>query len=185
MLVLLVSAASALVLVGERPPGASLARPRTDAPRIDTHRHAAELRDRGFTVITDAGLAGIADAKAACNAEFARLQDGVARLGLDPVEDKYAFAEIATRHRKRWGFQPSDPSAWTQLVTAAVGVASPVIEELHALEPHADDGLPGLTGWTRHALPSRPALQQVDAIVSAPGAKAQRFHADAGARHLA
>ena len=126
-------------------------------------------------------------ANTACSAEFSRLQGDIARLGIDPIEDKYAFAEIATRHRLRWGFQPQSPSAWTQLVDAAVDVASPVIEEVHRLPPNPDDVpnvLPELTGWTRHLLPSRPVVEHVDAIISQPGAKAQGFHPDAGDTHF-
>lgn len=159
---------------------------RVAPPIIDARRHAVELRDRGFTVLADAGLAAEAVAKArdACSAELACLHRDVARLGIDPVDEKYAFAEIATRHRLRWGLQPQGASAWTGLVDAAVGVAAPVIEELHTLAPSPDDSL-GLTGWTRHLLDARPRLHAVDAIVSRPGAKAQGFHADAGRRHLA
>lgn len=148
-------------------------------------RHAIELRDKGFTVIPDAGLdpALVADARAACSSEFDMLQGGVSELGLDPVYDKYAFSEIATRHRRRWNFQPTKPSAWTRLVDAAVDVATPVVSELHALPPHPDDSVPSVA-WMHRLLPAKPAVEQIDAIVSTPGAAAQKFHADAGADHL-
>ena len=154
------------------------------------HRHAMELRNQGFTVIQSAGLhAGslIPNARVSCSQEFAGLQNSVANVGLDPIEDKYAFAEIATRHRLRWGFQPLEPSAWTQLLDEAVVAATPVIEELHRLPPHPDDmarPLPQLTSWLRHLFPSTPSVVHVDAIVSTLGAKAQNFHPDAGDTHI-
>ena len=107
-------------------------------------RHAIELRDRGFTVVdaSEAALsqALVADAQTACSSEFSRLLDGVEKLGIDPDEELFAFSEITTRHRKRYGFQPQTPSAWTRYVEAAVGsVATPVIEALHELPPHPED----------------------------------------------
>jgi hypothetical protein len=155
-------------------------------------RHALELRDKGFTVVDvdEAGLDGtlVADAAVASASELSRLLLGVERMGLNPDEDVFAFREIATRHRKRYGFQPQTPSAWTRYVEAAVdSVATPVIEAMHGLPPHPEDmpeQAPQLTGWARHLLPSRPVIEHMDCIVSRTGAKAQGFHPDAGDTHI-
>ena len=152
-------------------------------PLLSTRQHALELRDRGYTVIPDAGLHPqlIADAKAACLAEHEQLLDGVAQLGIDAIADKYAFAEIDKRHRLRWALKPSAPSAWTSAVDEAVAVASAVIEEVHMLPPHPDDSD---AAWTRHLpLPTRAEVLDRGAILSAPGAAAQTFHADSGRLH--
>jgi hypothetical protein len=155
-------------------------------------RHAIELRDKGFTVVDASeaalGQALVADAQTACSSEFSRLLDGVEKLGIDPDEELFAFSEITTRHRGRYGFQPQTPSAWTRYVEAAVGsVATPVIEALHELPPHPEDmpeQAPYLTAWARHLTPSRPVIEHIDCIVSRPGAKAQGFHPDAGDTHV-
>ena len=70
-------------------------------------RHALELRDRGYTVIADAGLDPtlVADAKVACAAALSRSLDMIDAIGLDAMEDSYAFAEIDKRHRLRWSLQ--------------------------------------------------------------------------------
>jgi hypothetical protein len=151
-------------------------------------RHAVELRDRGFTVIEDAGIspALVADSRSACTAEFSRLLEGVRTLGIEE-DEMYAFCELATRQRRRWSFQPQQPSAWTRLVDEAVAAAAPVIERVHTLPPHPED-VPEkgavLTGWARHLLPATPTLEQVDAIISRPGCAAQTFHPDAGDTHF-
>ena len=156
-------------------------------PRLSTrqHRqHAIELRDRGYTVIPDAGIdpSLIVDAKAACLAEHEWLLEGVAELGIDAVADKYAFAEIDKRHRLRWALKPSrGPSAWTRAVDEAVQVAADVIEEVHRQPAHPDDSD---AVWTRHLpLPTRAEVLDTGAILSAPGAAAQTFHADSGKLH--
>ena len=152
----------------------------------EIHRHAVELRDRGFTVIRDSGLdrAAVRDATVACSAEFSRLHAMVEELGIDPVEDSYAFEELDKRHRLRWSFKPSfGRSDWTRLVDAGVPVAAEVIEHLHTLPPHPEDSL-AVGALTRRLLPAAPTVGHVGAIVSRPGAKAQTFHADAGDRHL-
>jgi ectoine hydroxylase-related dioxygenase (phytanoyl-CoA dioxygenase family) len=152
--------------------------------------HAMELQCKGFTVVSDAGLEEdlIADAKVSCSAEFARMRVDLARLGIDADADLFAFREIVSRHRKRFGFQPQAPSAWTRLVEeAATAVAAPIIETLHSLAPHPDDvpaQAPELTSWARHLLPAQPVLEHVDCIVSQLGAKAQNFHPDAGDTHI-
>lgn len=154
-------------------------------PPAELRRHAVELRDRGFTVLPKTGIDGslVEAARTACSGEFAGLQNGVAQLGMDP-SGKYAFSEIVTRHRLRWSFRPQGPSAWTELLDQAVKAASPVIEETHTLPPHPDDHFsPAVAGITRQLVPSRPTIDHVDAIVSKPGAAAQRFHADSGVAH--
>lgn len=147
--------------------------------------HALELRNRGFTVVPDAGLsaAQIEKARAACSAELAKCLHAVEAVGLHPAEDAYAFSEIARRHRLRWCLRPSKPSAWTSLLDDAVRAASPILDACAQLPPHPDDATP-LAGLTRHLLPSRPVVEEVGAILSRPGAKAQTFHADAGASHI-
>ena len=146
-------------------------------------RHAVELRNRGYTVIRDAGLASLIDkARKACADEFASLQDAVSQLGIDR-DDLYAFAEIETRHRLRTCFRPSSPSAWTELVDTAVGASTPIIELLQTLPPHPDDSVAG-DNLVRQLVPTRPTIDQVDVLLSQPGCKAQKFHADAGVTHL-
>ena len=169
-------------------------RPCRDASRSSVFwkRRAIELRDKGFTVIPDAGItvAQIAEANAALAAEFNQLHGMPEELGLCPTDDSYAFAEIDKRHRLRWSLQPQGQSAsspnWSTLnalVEAAFPTGAAVIEELHKLPPHPDDD-GGFTSWTRHLLPSQPEVGHVGAILSRPGARAQRFHADAGDRLL-
>jgi len=158
-------------------------------PSATARRHAVALRDQGFTVIDDWGAdpSLVAEAKAACSSELAHLLELAASLGIDPVEDKFAFSEISVRHKLRYCFRPSGSSAWTRLLKMAAASAAPVIEELHRLPPNPDDVpafLPELTGWTNNLLPAKPTLQEVDAIVSLPGAAAQRFHIDAGEAHF-
>jgi hypothetical protein len=153
-------------------------------PRLSTRQHAIELRDRGYTVIPDAGINPtlIADARAACLAEHEWLLEGVAELGIDTVADKYAFAEIDKRHRLRWALKPSrGPSAWTRAVDEATTVAAAVIEAVHRQPAHPDDSD---AVWTRHLpLPTRAEVLDKGAILSAPGAAAQTFHADSGKLH--
>jgi hypothetical protein len=154
--------------------------------------HARELRDRGFTVVPDAGLdvERIDKARLDCSATFERCLDGVARLGVNPVEQAYFFSEISTRHRLRWEMRPSDsqPSAWTELVDDAVAsVASPIIKQLCTMPQNADDEstLPQpLRGVVGQLIPKRPSISMRGAIVSRPGAMAQRFHADADDAHF-
>ena len=148
--------------------------------------HARELRIQGFTVIPDAGLdpATVDKAHATMTSEFARHLASIEQLGLDPQEDKYAFQEIATRHRKRWCLRPTRPSAWTSLLDDAVRAVTPIIESCSSSFPHADDGSP-LTSLTRYTpLFTRPRVEEIGAILSADGARAQTFHADAGPAHI-
>ena len=164
---------------------------------INLRHHATELRDRGYTVIPDAGISAdlVKDARFAVASEFSRLLDNLEELGIDPVESSYAFKELDKRHANRWSVRPTQAeSAWTRLVDSAVAAASPVVEALHAeLPPSADDGLlPEFTspmarsvlGGASRLLPSTPKVDQIGAIVSRPGAGPQRFHADAGDTHL-
>jgi hypothetical protein len=147
-------------------------------------QHAISLRDRGFTVIHDAGLDAttVAEARAACGAELASLHNGLQKLGIDPENDLYSFSEIDRRHRKRFGIRPS--GRWSQVLASAVNdVASPVISMTHELPVNPDDALTS-TAWTRGLVPPRPVCHETGAIISQPGALAQKFHADAGNTHL-
>ena len=93
-------------------------------------RHATELRDRGYTVIPDAGISAdlVKDARFAVASEFSRLLDNLEELGIDPVESSYAFKELDKRHANRWSVRPTQAeSAWTRLVDSAVAAASPVV----------------------------------------------------------
>lgn len=149
-------------------------------------KHALELRQQGYTVVPDAGLSLdlVQRARTACSAELARCLDAVEELGLDAAEDTYAFAEVARRHRLRWSMSPSKFSAWTSLLDDAVQAASPILDACAQLPPHPDDSQSPLTPLTQFMLPSTPTIEEVDAIVSRPGAKAQIFHADAGSTHI-
>jgi hypothetical protein len=154
---------------------------------VSIDQHARNLRNLGYTVVEDAGLPRtlVDEARRASGAEFEQHLEAVSELGLDPFEDTYAFKELSTRHKRRWNLRPNEASAWTRLVDSAVHAASPVIEACVQLPPHADDDAdPSLSALTRHLLPSRPSVDAMGAILSAPGAKAQRFHADAGETHL-
>ena len=127
----------------------------------------------------------VEEARHSCNTTFERLMNGVSEIGIDPTEQAYRFAEIAARHRLRWDIRPSGPSPWTHVVDEGVSAVLPIIERLHALPPHPDDGwFAGLTSAMRHFLPVHPVIDQRGAIMSLPGAKAQRFHADAPDTHF-
>ena len=64
-------------------------------PRLSTRQHAIELRDRGYTVIPDAGInpSLIAEARAACLAEHEWLLKGVAEFGIDTVAVTAAWSK--------------------------------------------------------------------------------------------
>ena len=115
------------------------------SPPLNLRHHATDLRDRGYTVIPDAGISAdlVKDARFAVASEFSRLLDNLEELGIDPVESSYAFKELDKRHANRWSVRPTQAeSAWTRLVDSAVAAASPVVETMHAeLPPSADDGL--------------------------------------------
>ena len=67
-------------------------------------RHAASLRDRGFTVlpapIIDTAL--IARLSATTTARLDSLLDRVEAKGCDPLEQQYLFREICARQSMRW-----------------------------------------------------------------------------------
>ena len=157
-------------------------------PQAYQLRHAAQLRDRGYTVVRTASLQPelISAANDECSYSLARLLDGVEALGLDVMEQKYLFSEVTTRHRLRWDFRPERAVAFNQLVQqAASEIAVPIIKTMHTLPPNLNDGwLPRLTGATRFLLPATPLVAMTGAIISQPGAKAQRFHADAADTHF-
>ena len=158
-----------------------IATPTARSP-IATAHHANQLRTLGYTVIPDAGISHLVDAaRDSCSLEFSESLSQIASLGMDPQEDKYAFAEIATRHKLRWCLRPADDNSdWNTLIDAAVAAATPVIEECTRLPPHPDDS----AGLFHLPLPAAPKVVDRGAIVSKPGAKAQIFHADAGETHL-
>ena len=149
--------------------------------------HAIELRDRGFTVVPNAGLSPtlIGNARAAVDRDFSALQSAATTVGLDSTGQNYLFAEFATRHQFRFDLRPCvKQSAWTSLAKDATSAASPIIEFVHtSLPPHPDDSEP-LLALSRHLVPAQPTLDQIGAILSQPGAAAQRFHADADDTHF-
>ena len=149
-------------------------------------RHATELRDRGFCVIPHVGIsaAQVEAAQADCMHTWRKLTGAVAAIGIEPEGQDYDFAEINTRHRHRWDYRPTRPGAWTQLIDEAVAAASPVVEAVHmSLALNPQDGLPLVSAITRNAASGTPRIDQVGAILSRPGAQAQRFHQDADAGH--
>ena len=149
--------------------------------------HAVQLRDRGYTIVrTDVCPELIASARVECSSELGRLLDGVSTLGLDPIEQKYLFSEVTTRHRLRWDFRPEGSSSFDALVRQSTYAAAPIIHALHhELPPNPMDGwLPAVTHKTRFLAPAAPSVQMTGAIISRPGAKAQRFHADAPDTHF-
>ena len=70
--------------------------------------HAIELRDRGFTVVPNAGLSPtlIGNARAAVDRDFSALQSAATTVGLDSTGQSYLFAEFATRHQFRFDLRP-------------------------------------------------------------------------------
>ena len=63
------------------------------SPSINLHRHATRLRDRGYTVIPDAGISAdlVKDARAAVASEFSRLLDNLEELGIDAVDSSFTL----------------------------------------------------------------------------------------------
>lgn len=154
---------------------------------FSTFRHATNLRDKGFTILrTDISPEIIASARDECSNELARLLDGISALGLDPFEQHYRFSEVTTRHRMRWDFRPEGADSFEKLVQQGVNAALPIIRTMHEdLPPNPTDGwLPQITANTRFLAPAEPSVAMTGAIISRPGAKAQRFHADAQDTHF-
>ena len=104
----------------------------------------------------------------------------VPRFGCDPLEQNYNFAEICHRSRKRWDMRvPGE--AVSALTSAAVQASLPVILGLDRLPLHPDEGRLPLA---RRLPAGKPRTLMTGAIVSQPGARAQRFHTDADGGHL-
>ena len=105
----------------------------------------------------------------------------VPRFGCDPLEQNYNFAEICHRSRKRWDMRvPGE--AVSALTSTAVQASLPVILGLDRLPLHPDEGRLPLA---RRLPAGKPRTLMTGAIVSQPGARAQRFHTDADGGHLA
>ena len=105
----------------------------------------------------------------------------VPRFGCDPLEQNYNFAEICHRSRKRWDMRvPGE--AVSALTSAAVQASLPVILGLDRLPLHPDEGRLPLA---RRLPAGKPRTLMTGAVVSQPGARAQRFHTDADGGHLA
>ena len=136
---------------------------------------AIELRDRGFTVLTDTCM----DAELLKRAAQAshdvleeRLKD-VAKLGCEPLDQGYAFGDISHRARSRWDL--AAPKEHGEITRAAMQRVTPIIEELHRLPVNPGEG--GLA-WARRLAPRSPKLLYTRALISRPGAPAQNFHVD-------
>ena len=147
-------------------------------------RHAASLRDRGFTVlpapIIDTAL--IARLSATTTARLDSLLDRVEAKGCDPLEQQYLFREVCARQSMRWdlhvdvarrgasGRRKRTPAeeAYAELSRALLSSAvEPIVEALQGA------GYEGV----------RPTA--CGAIVSRRGAAGQRPHADANLPHYA
>ena len=138
--------------------------------------HTARLRDCGFTVLTHA----VVDAprieragQAVCSSLVARLQS-VADLGLDPKAQCYSFNDVCHRSSLRWDLEATAETR--QISEIAMGAVAPIVSALHRLPLHAEER--GLA-WTRRLSPRQPRLVSHRALLSRPGAAAQKFHFDA------
>ena len=104
------------------------------SPPLNLRHHATSLRDRGYTVIPDAGISAdlVKDARFAVASEFSRLLDNLEELGIAPVDSSYAFKELDKRHANRWSVRPTQAeAAWSGLVDSAV-VAARISERTKA-----------------------------------------------------
>ena len=145
---------------------------------VDMRQHAMDLRDRGFTVIRDAGCISAPLVEAAgedCRVVLNELLEQAAAIGCDPVEQVYAFNEICNRNRNRWDMRMPQTTAFDALLEETETVASAVLRTLRQLPLHRDE--PGLR-LTRLITPRRPKTCQTGAIVSRHGASGQFFHQD-------
>lgn len=162
----------------------------TSSP-LDTRGHALRLRNDGFTVLPPSGLteSQVAAARTAVSSALAETLHTVSHIGLDPTEQMYRFSEVATRQRRRWDLKAPDHEGcapWVDLCDAAAATVAPVVDELMRLPPHPDDcGLRWASRLGRGLLPVRRRVLSRGAIVSRPGASAQRFHADNSRTHFA
>ena len=147
-------------------------------------RHAASLRDRGFTVlpspVIDPSL--IARLAATTTARLDSLLDQVEAKGCDPLEQQYLFREICARQSMRWDLQisrddddgsmgpPNDGADDAYAELSRVLLSSAIEPIVEALQGAAYEGV-------------RPTA--CGAVVSRRGAAAQRPHADANLPHYA
>jgi hypothetical protein len=103
---------------------------------IDVELHAANLQERGFTVISEPilDIALIESARVQSQARLNHLLAQVEAAGCDPLEQQYRFSEIVHRQRHRWDLQLADTTSsgdttWTQLCSSALSIVKPIIHE--------------------------------------------------------
>ena len=144
------------------------------ATALDVALHAANLRNRGFTVIPTPLVEQTLIDRSAANIEtrLESLHHDVAAVGGDPLEQNYLFSEICHRQRMRWDLQMTDDEAWSEAGDAAhAELCSTVVAT--AVAPILEE----LMGDARVHEEAR------GAIVSHRGAPSQRPHADAQLDH--
>ena len=143
------------------------------AMALDVAMHAAALRSRGFTVIPEPLVPEALINRAATNVatRLESLHQQVAAVGCDPLEQNYLFNEVCHRQRMRWDLQMDGAfdAAHAELCRTIVSAAvAPILDALMLEEAQGEAQLQeGPRG----------------AIVSRPGASAQRPHADAELEH--
>jgi hypothetical protein len=134
------------------------------------HNHAAMLRTRGYTVVTQPVVTAeqIDNCAMLCHDTLERHLADVEAAGIDPIEQMYRFDSICHRQRRRWDLLlPREQSAsWAALVDATLAAVTPIIRE--AQGPAFTKIVPLMSG----------------AVVSRPGARVQRFHVDATHAHF-
>ena len=148
--------------------------PHTTAASLSIH--AMELRKLGYTIVNApvADVDCLARLRTFCSSRLSSLLDEVKATGYDTMEQQYQFAEICHRSRKRWDMridQAAEPD-FAALVEATLDVARPIIQEtvLADLQDASECDAEAPTV----------ALDSSGAVISIKGAKAQRFHTDAG-----
>lgn len=132
--------------------------------------HAAQLRERGFTVVQTplipASLIHIASDE--ISSTLSGLHTQVEAAGFHPINQQYLFREVCYRQFCRWDLRkPSDGvAAWGELISSAVAAAAlPIVQELQG------EHFRGIETSTSGA------------VVSWPGAPCQSPHADAELEH--
>ena len=132
--------------------------------------HAARLRTRGYTVISEPVVSAkqIDYCATLCHSTLEGHLADVEAAGCDPFEQMYRFNSICHRQRNRWDvlIARERSISWAALVDAAMDVATPIIRE--AQGPAFTDVVPLMSG----------------AVISRPGARVQRFHVDAEHAHF-
>ena len=104
------------------------------SPPVSARQLAAELSQFGLTVLKEPQLdkAQLEQVRQRCSARLSALLDEVQVQGGDPIEQHYTFSEIAHRQRLRWDLRlPEDDPLWRCACDAAVGAATPVVEQPH------------------------------------------------------